>query len=288
MRPSDWASGTTPLSRPGRNARLVRDVSSRAPWKERRRGWTLPDLAASLSADPSVKVAAFDFPFSVPVALLRDEGFAGLMGQAPFGTRAAWARFVSSRLPLSFEDETLDAELRDLAQFDTWRHKRFWLRRATDRATGGSPPLKHKFQNVFAMTLAGTALLTRLEAHGYTTLLDTASPVPRASVIETYPRAVAGRVGFSSSYKSESGKCLTMAEQFLAERGIKIDFDKDVRYFCETYRTSGNDPDGADAFLCLVAAIACAEGEAELRVGMATGAELKEEGGIVVPTTWQP
>jgi hypothetical protein len=45
----------------GRNARLVRDIASRGPWKERRRGWTLPDLADSLSSDPTVKVVAFDF-----------------------------------------------------------------------------------------------------------------------------------------------------------------------------------------------------------------------------------
>lgn len=267
----------------GRNARLVHNIASRAPWKERRRGWTLPDLAESLAADPSVKLAAFDFPFSVPVALLNDESFAGSMGQTPFRTRAAWARFVSSCLRLSFDDETLDAELRDLAQFEPWRDKRFWQRRATDKATGGSPPLKHKFQNVFAMTLAGSALLTRLGSHGYTTLLDTASPAPGASAIETYPRAVARCVGFSGSYKTASGKCLTRAEEFLAERGIKLDFDEGVRHFCETYRTSGNDPDGADAFLCLVAAIACAEGMAEMCQGAATEAELKEEGVIIAP-----
>jgi hypothetical protein len=183
----------------GRNARLVHEFASGAPWKERRRGWTLPDLTDSLCADPSVNVAAFDFPFSVPVALLNDDGFARLMGQAPFRTRLAWAQFVSASLRLSFGDQSAHAELRDLARFDPWRGKQFWLRRATDTATNGSPPLKHKFQNVFAMTLAGTALLSRLGLHGYTVLFDSAQAAPCACVIETYPRAVANRVGFSRS-----------------------------------------------------------------------------------------
>jgi hypothetical protein len=272
----------------GRNARLVHDYASGAPWKERRRGWTLPDLAAALSADPSVKVAAFDFPFSIPVALLGDAGFARLLGQAPFGNRGAWAQFVSSRLRLAFDGDSPDAEMRDLAHFDPWRDKRFWIRRATDTATNGSPPLKHKFQNVFAMTLAGTALLERLGGHGCIALLDSATPASPRCMIETYPRAVASRVGFSGSYKAAPDKCLTRAEQFLKERGIKIDIDEDVRHFCETYRTSGDDPDGADAFLCLVAAIACFEGMAEICAGQAAKAVLREEGIIVVPKSVAP
>jgi hypothetical protein len=269
----------------GRNARLVHEYASGVPWKEKRRGWTLPDLADSLCADPSVKVAAFDFPFSLPIALLNDDEFARLMGQAPFHTRAVWAQFVSGRLRLAFDDESLDAELRDLACFDPWRDKRFWKRRATDKATNGSPPLKHKFQNVFAMTLAGTAMLERLGAHGYTTLLDSATPVDPSCVIETYPRAVAQRVGFTGSYKTDPDKCLTRAEEFLKDRGITLDFDMGLRRFCETYRTSGNDPDGADAFLCLVTAIACSEGMAELCDGQAAKTVLGEEGAIVVPTS---
>ena len=56
-----------------------------------------------------------------------------------------------------------------------------------------------------------------------------------------------------------------------------------VRHFCETYRTSGNDPDGADAFLCLVAAICFYEGMAEMCSGGADAATLKEEAAIIVP-----
>jgi hypothetical protein len=267
----------------GRNSRLVLPFVDSAPWKNRRRGWTLPDLAASLGSDSSVTLGAFDFPFSVPTALLTCDDFAGRMGMTPFGTRAAWAQFVASRLRLGFDTESPNAALKDLASFDRWRDKELWKRRATDVATNGSAPLKHKFQNVFAMTIAGTAFLNQLQTHGYRTVLDSANPVPGACVIETYPRAVANRVGFAGSYKTAPGECMRTAERYLKERGIQLDFDKRVRDFCATYRTSGNDPDGADAFLCLVAAIACAEGMAEMCSGDASSGVLREEGVIVVP-----
>lgn len=205
------------------------------------------------------------------------------MGRSPFQTREEWAAFVAGNLRLIFEDDTKDAELLDLAFFAKWRDKRFWLRRSTDTATNGSPPLKHKFQNVFAMTIAGTALLHSLEVHGYSTILQSADFPSSPCLIETYPRAVANRVGFTGSYKASPQDCLEKALQFMKERGVRIDFDDGVRHFCETYRTSGNDPDGADAFLCLIAAIAFAESMAELCDGGATAAVLKEEGAIVVP-----
>lgn len=268
----------------GRNRRLVHDFARGAPWRERRRGWTLPDLAKSLSPDPSVRVAAFDFPFSLPIELLQDPEFAGLIHQAPFQSRATWAKFIRDRLRLEFDRESPVAELKDLELFAPWRHQRFWKRRATDTATNGSPPLKHLYQNVFAMTLAGTALLERLGSHGYTLLLDSAAPTAPQCLIETYPREVAKRIGFVGSYKSAPSACLTTAERALQNRGVRIDLDPRVRQFCETYRTSGNDPDGADAFLCLIAAIACAEGMAELCNGQAPRAVLQDEGAIVVPT----
>jgi hypothetical protein len=231
-----------------------------------------------------VRVAAFDFPFSIPNALLHDENFAQQMGQAPFGKRGAWAKFVATQLHLTFDDDSLDAELHDLDNFAQWRNKTYWVPRSTDKATNGSPPLKHKFQNVFAMTLAGTALLERLGAHGYTTLLDSATATPPSCVVETYPRAVAQRIGHTGSYKAAPEKCMARAEAFLSERGIRLEFDVAVRRFCETYRTSGSDPDGADAFLCLVAAISCSEGLAEMCGGQATSAVLKEEGAVIVPS----
>src|SRR3990172_6645202 len=146
----------------GPNTRLVHEFTRGNPWKENRRGWTLPDLAESLSADRSVKTVAFDFPFSIPVSLLSDSGFAGRMNQATFLTRERWTSFVSGHLRLRFGDDQANAEVEDLARFNPWRDKAFWQRRATDVATSGSPPLKHKFQNVFAMTLAGNALLSHL------------------------------------------------------------------------------------------------------------------------------
>ena len=92
------------------------------------------------------------FPFSLPISLLRDIEFARVMNQQPFGCREGWITFVSNRLRLAFDDDSASAELRDLANFESWKDKKFWLKRSTDVATQGSPPLKHKFQNVFAMT----------------------------------------------------------------------------------------------------------------------------------------
>jgi hypothetical protein len=268
----------------GRNARLVHEATRGSPWKERRRGWTLPELADSLSADRSVKAVAFDFPFSIPLSLLRDSDFARRMGrQRPFGTRERWAGFVESRLGLAFEDGRAGAEVEDLGNFGPWRDKAFWQRRATDVATSGSPPLKHRFQNVFAMTLAGNALLSHLAANGYTTVLDPVHAPADQCVFETYPRAVANQIGFAGSYKRNAARCLGRALGFLHERSIRLDFDEQVRQFCLEYRTSGNDPDGADAFLCLIAAIAFHEGMVEICAGGADAATLREEGAVIVP-----
>jgi hypothetical protein len=268
----------------GRNARLVRVVSNDAPWMDKRQGWTLPDLADSLSADRSVKVIAFDFPFSIPVSLLRDSDFAGRMKESPFMTRERWASFVSSHLRLQFDNDQASARLEDLARFAPWRDKAFWKPRVTDKETNASPPLKHMFQNVFAMTLAGSSLLSHLSVNGYTTVLDANNPCAAQCVFETYPRAVAKQVGFTGSYKKDADECLEKAEEFLAGRGIRLDFDEQVRRFCQEYRTSGHDPDGADAFLCLVAAIAFQEGMAELCGGEADAAMLREEGAVIVPS----
>jgi hypothetical protein len=108
----------------------------------------------------TVRVVAFDFPYSVPDALLRDEEFAGDAGYthgAFIGWRAFNA-FVAERLPLG-------APL-DFRPFDAWRshseRARLWVRRDTDIATGGQPPLKDKFQATFQMTLLGNAILSRL------------------------------------------------------------------------------------------------------------------------------
>jgi hypothetical protein len=169
----------------GRNERLVRAVGNQE-WKRRRRGWTLPELQESLSEDSSVLTVGFDFPFSIPMTLLQDAGFAQRLGHhEPFMERNQWVDFVDSHLRLEFANDLANAELEDLAQFDTWRDKEFWEYRATDTATQGQPPLKHQYQNLFAMTLTGACLLKHLAANGYTTVLDIEQAVTRPAVFET-------------------------------------------------------------------------------------------------------
>jgi hypothetical protein len=193
--------------------------------------------------------------------------------------------FVSEHLSLIFDGEKASTAMKDLSRFDKWRDKQFWQKRSTDSATNGSPPLKHKFQNVFAMTIAGASLLSHLSSGQYTTVLDDAKVTAAQSLFETYPREVANRIGFAGSYKDRPQDCLEQAVKFLKAQGITLDFDGQVRHFCETYRTSGNDPDGADAFLCLVAAICFYEGMGELCSGGADAATLKEEAAIIVPVS---
>jgi hypothetical protein len=273
----------------GRNERLVRHVGVGESWKHSRRGWTVPDLAESLASDPTVTVSAFDFPFSIPLALLNDSEFAQLVGQASFRKRSIWAKYVGDNLRLEFATGHAGAKLTDLAKFDVWRDKRFWKKRRTDQATGGSPPLKDKFQNVFAMTLAGNAMLERLGRSGIILSLSSATmPQKTRTAIETYPAAVANRIGFKGNYKREPEECLQQAERYLAAQGIRLDCSKTIRKFCLEYRTSGKskddpDPDGADAFLCLVAAICFRENLGELCCDGARSAVLDEEACIIAP-----
>ena len=275
----------------GRNERLrlSHPPSTSGDWQSRRPGWTLPALTASLALDPAASVAAFDFPFSIPISLLTSKDFAEAVGSEPFHTRATWARFVGDNLQLSFSNSLAKAKLDDLDNFRNWRDKKFWQRRATDEATGGSPPLKHMYQNVFSMTLAGTAMLDVLSRHGMAPALSSAFMPSRGRVsFETYPSAVADRCGFTGSYKRSPEQCLVQAEAYLAANNIVLDFSTPVREFCLTYRTSGSsksdpDPDGADAFLCLVAAIFFREHKAELCSGSASTALLTQEGCIIAP-----
>jgi hypothetical protein len=74
-------------------------------------------------------------------------------------------------------------------------------------------------------------------------------------VIETYPGAVARAIGFKGDYKKSPARCLEQGEEYLRARGINLDCDEDVRKFCLIYRTPKDDPDAADAFLCLLTAI---------------------------------
>jgi hypothetical protein len=273
----------------GRNERLVRTLEAGQDWKDRRRGWTVPELANSLASDPTVTVSSFDFPFSIPLALLNDTEFAQLVGQPTFYKRSVWAKYVGDNLKLAFPSAYANAKLVDLANFNVWRDQRFWKKRRTDEATGGSPPLKDKYQNVFAMTLAGTAMLEHFCKKGMVLCLASSSIPPETKVVfETYPGAVAKAIGFAGSYKKNPGDCLRQAEEYLAAQGITLEFADPVRTFCLEYRTTGKgnddaDPDGADAFLCLVAAICFRENMVQLCCGGATTEILEEEACIITP-----
>ncbi len=275
----------------GRNSRL-RTTLSGPTWRDRRPGWTIPELAESMVRDRSTTVAAFDFPFSIPLSLLEDPDFARAVGQEVFGRRVEWAKFVSNSLRLSFTSSYAKGRFADLSSFKNWRDQPgnpYWVRRHTDSATGGFPPLQDRYQNLFSMTLCGTAMLEQLANSGISAALDSASfDAASRIVFETYPAAVADRCGFDGNYKKEPEKCLQKAEEYLAAQGISLDFAQPVKDFCLTYRTKGKsntdlDPDGADAFLCLVAAICFREGLVELRCGDAPSNILAEEGCIITP-----
>jgi hypothetical protein len=270
----------------GRNQRLADWHPGLRKWPYDRSGWTLAALRDSLYADASLRIGAFDFPFSLPSSLLSMPEFAQRMDYpAAFGNRKQWAEFVAARLPFTFTNDTASGEMTGFAQFKPWRDKTLWLRRACDIAARGSPPLKHVGQNLFSMTLAGAALLQAVEPAGYFIMLGDRPAGERRVLFETYPSLIARRIGFIGSYKTESARCLNAALAFLERQDIRLDFAVEVRKFCETYRTGAtrDDPDGADAFLCLVAAICFREGLTEVVSGDATPAQLAEEGGIVAP-----
>jgi|SRR5579883_2153820 len=268
----------------GRNERLVRGHGPGMRWRELRRGWTAPEMARSLAEDARVTVMAFDFPFSLPVELFRSGEFAVRVGRTEaFGTRAEWVRFLGERVALEFTTERATAKLRFGEELNAWRDTAFWLLRETDRVVKAQPSLKHKFQNVFQMTLVGSQVLARLEQAGVRLGLEPNEFGGARMALETFPGGVARAVGFGRNYKCDPAGSMARAEEYLRERGIELAFDARVREFCLTYRTPGDDPDGADAFLCLVTAIAYREGMAEWHRGLASDEVLKEEGCVVTP-----
>ena len=270
----------------GSNLRLSRWRPGSRNWPDDRPGWTLPALREKLIADRSLEVLAFDFPFSLPLSLLDSLEFAQRMDHPiAFGTRQHWAEFVAARLRLEFTSDRSNGEMADFVRFENWRDTMLWHRRACDVATRGSPPLKHIGQNLFSMTLAGAALLQAVQSHGFEILLGERPREKRRLLFETYPSLVARRIGFRGSYKAEPVCCLSTAVSYLQQQGIQLDFATEVRQFCERYRTGPkrDDPDGADAFLCLVTAICFREGLADIEYGTANLAQRAEEGGIVAP-----
>jgi hypothetical protein len=268
----------------GRNERLTRVNDPHQSWELNRRGWTAWELGESLVSDTRnlVTVTAFDFPFSIPLELLQSASFASVVGQSPFQNRASWVSFVAEKLPMAF-NSTLASSALDFSPFEPWKSKTNWKKRLTDHAAGGHAPLKHKYQVLFGMTLLGAVLLSKLQANGFWVVLDPAQPRSnQRSVFETYPGKVAEVFDMRATYKSKPETCLNEAEKYLKEQGISLTVDPAVRRFCETYRTSTTDPDGADAFLCLVSAICFREGRVHA-CGEASSEVLVEEGCILVP-----
>lgn len=272
----------------GFNQRLIGWDEPGKRWPDNRPGWTLPDLRDHLGKDSTVEVATFDFPFSIPFSLLRDLEFARKMQrEEAFCTRDEWAEFVAQRLRLSFPHNRPTARMDVVACFSPWRDKRYWVRRACDTAADAQPPLKHVGQNLFSMTLAGAAFLQALQQMGYILVRGTGLSTPARYLCETYPALVARRIGFNGRYKAEPARCLEQAMIFLQSQGIRLDMHDQVHHFCETYRTGPkrNDPDGSDAFLCLLSAISVHAGMAEVISGDAPPEQLHEECGLVVPRT---
>ncbi len=244
-------------------------------------GWSAKELLDELLTCP-VRIAAFDFPFCVPDALLRDEKFAADAGYKD-GAFIGWRTFnwfVAQRLPLS--------DPLDFRPFDAWRSRadraRLWTKRATDIAAGGQPPLKDKFQAMFQMTLLGNALLARLwESHRYRVL-----PFPggrgAGEVIEVYPGATLRQMGLAS-YKARPDEAIRLGIAACAAAGIKLDVDLRLIALCCRYSSGGKTPDydAADAFVALCTAILHAEGAC--RAAIDGDPFLKEsEGAVWVPS----
>ena len=281
--------GTYRIEANGRNARLCRDVCPDDTWPIDCPGWTLPELVGSLRADMSVRVAAFDFPFSIPLALLQDASFAEAIGRnTAFGTRLAFQQFLAGEIKMAFDNTDRQARLPGLSSFERWRDRndqsRYWKSRATDKAARGQPPLKHVRQNLFNMTLGGIAMLDRLAQKSLKTKLHEQDQLSASRfAVETYPAAVARAVGFKGRYKQEPVACMTKARNWLESAGVTIEINAAIRRFCEDYRSSPDDPDGADAFLCLVTAIAVAENKVTWLSNGVDTQILDQEGCIVVP-----
>ena len=135
--------------------------------------------------------------------------------------------------------------------------------------------------NVFNMTLAGLAMVEQLRAVGYRHAV-TPDPVGDGQhLVETYPAAVGRVVG--ATRKSTPDEVVAMGLAYLHGRGVTLSLADAVRRFVTDYRSAGDDPDGLDAFLCLLTAIAYREGFAEANTGGAASATVGEEGVVILP-----
>jgi hypothetical protein len=243
-------------------------------------GWSANELLGELLMRP-VRIVAFDFPFSIPDVLLRDETFASNAGYtdgAFIGWRAFNA-FVADRLPL--------AEPLDFRPFHAWRARsdraHLWARRATDVMAGGQPPLKDKFQATFQMTLLGNAILSRLWECGRYRILPFPGGRGSGEVIEVYPGATLRQLGLTN-YKSRPEDAIRLGVAACTAVGITLDVDSRLQALCCRYTSGGKTPDydAADAFIALCTAILHAEGTCRMAIDGDTFVK-GSEGAIWVP-----
>lgn len=201
----------------------IRDHRSPVP-DPRSPGWSAKELLDELLTR-TVRIVAFDFPLSIPDALLRDEKFAANAGYKR-GAFIGWRTFdafVAERLLLG--------EPLDFHPFDAWRSGSDracpWARRATDIVAGGQPPLKDKFQATFQMTLPGNAVLSRLwESRRYRM-----PPFPdggTGEVIEVYLGATLRQMGLAN-YKSRPEEAIRLGIAACTAAGITLDVDPRLR-----------------------------------------------------------
>jgi len=253
------ADGRYTIAPDGFNARVL--ATPRQP------GWTAAELADTLVSGEPARVAAFDFPFSIPAPLLDDPAFAARVGHdGAFGSWAAFNRFVAARLPLT--------PPLDFTPLAPWRDKTLWQKRATDRAASAQPPLKSVMPVLFNMTLLGNALLAALAASGgyrirpfdeQAALIGgaTGETGPANEVVEIYPALTMRGLGFRG-YKRDPVGAIATALAGCAARGIAVTLDPALRRFCEVYTTApppGRDPDASDALIALLTAILHREGQ---------------------------
>jgi hypothetical protein len=256
----------------GLNARLL---ASDPP------GWPAAELLEAL-LDRPLRIAGFDFPFCVPDVLLRDERFAAAAGytRGAFRGWRAFSGFIADRLPLT--------DPLDFRPFAAWRaradRERLWVKRSTDRAAGGQPPLKDRFQATFQMTLLGNVLLSRLWESQRYRVLPFSGGRGAGEVIEVFPGATLRSMGLRA-YKSQPQEAVRLGIAACAAAGIVLDVDVRLLALCCRYNSGGVSPDhdAADAFVALCTAILHAEGACRAATGCDARLEGRE-GTIWVPS----
>jgi hypothetical protein len=260
------------IDRSGLNARLF---ASEPP------GWSALELVDALLERPA-RVVGFDFPFSVPDALLRDPAFSSESGypHGAFGTWHAFNDWIAKQLPLT--------DPLDYAPFAAWRdprrRARLWTKRATDIAASAQPPLKDLFQATFQMTLLGNAVLARLLASPHYRALPFHTDSRPGELLEVYPRATLRAMGLTR-YKSLPGEAMRLGLAACAALGIKLELEDDLLALGSRYSSgtaNAPDHDVADAFIALCTSILHAEGAC--RPSIDTDAhQMMSEGTIWVP-----